>query len=134
MYQIIFIYAFIYRNYLTVVLIQHNIKSDIRTRFKDLDVSILVEHTAQHPNSCPVVQALALYGLGRIDSGGTLVERDAPNPNHRGSDKISMVEAGRVELPSKNQSRTASPSADIYLHSLKLMPNVRPQLLVAPYS
>ena len=90
MYQIIFIYAFIYRNYLTVVLIQHNIKSDIRTRFKDLDVSILVEHTAQHPNSCPVVQALALYGLGRIDSGGTLVERDAPNPNHRGSDKISM--------------------------------------------
>ena len=85
MYQIIFIYAFIYRNYLTVVLIQHNIKSDIRPRFKDLDVSILVE-------------------------------------------------AGRVELPAKNQSRTASPSADICLHSLKPMPNVRPRFSVAPNS
>ena len=26
-----------------------------------------------------------------------LVERDAPNPNHRGSDKISMVELMGVE-------------------------------------
>ena len=37
-----------------------------------LAMPFLVEHTAQHPNSCPVLQALALYGLGRIDSGGTL--------------------------------------------------------------
>ena len=26
-----------------------------------------------------------------------LVERDAPNPNHRGSDKISMVEISGIE-------------------------------------
>ncbi len=76
----------------------------------------MVEHTAQHPNSCPVVQALALYGLGRIDSGGTLVEMR------------------RVELLSKNLFISASPSADIYLHSLTRTPNVRLTRLVAPKS
>ena len=116
MYQIIFIYAFIYRNYLTVVLIQHNIKSDIRPRFKDLDVSILVEHTAQQPNLCFVIKALALYRPGRTDSGGTLVEMR------------------RVELLSKNLFISASPSADIYLHSLTRTPNVRLTRLVAPRS
>ena len=41
----------------------------------------------------------------------SMVERDAPNPNHRGSDKISMVEARRIELLSKELSVPASPSA-----------------------
>lgn len=41
-----------------------------------------------------------------------MVERDAPNPNCRGSDKISMVEARGIEPLSENSSSRLSPSAD----------------------
>ena len=51
------------------------------------------------------------FTLADLAPTARLVERDAPNPNHRGSDKISMVEARRIELLSKELSVPASPSA-----------------------
>ena len=66
-------------------------KNEVKTSF------FLVEHTAKHPNLCPVVQVLALYRLVRIGSGGTLVE------------------SGGIEPPSKNLFLSASPSADVCL-------------------
>ena len=46
--------------------------------------------------------------------------------------KSFLVEARRVELLSKNQSVPASPSADIYLHSLMRTLNVKLPHSVAP--
>ena len=57
-----------------------------------------MEHTAQHPNSRPVVQTLDLHELGRIGCGS-----------------LPLVEMAGIEPASENLSVSASPSADALL-------------------
>lgn len=66
-------------------------------------LEFLVEHTAQHPNSRPVVQTLDLHELGRIGCGS-----------------LPLVEVAGIEPASENLSVSASPSADVLLNSLDI--------------
>ena len=58
----------------------------------------LVKHTAEHPNSCSVVQTLDLHKLERIGCRAT-----------------RLVEMAGIEPASENLSVSASPSADALL-------------------
>ena len=61
-----------------------------------------------------------------------MVERDAPNPNPDGSDKISMVEARGIEPLSEKFLAQLSTSVVYHLNSLYMPPTNRLQILVTP--